>query len=291
MAILTVYTKLLDKTLHGSRIIDMGSTKTCQCFVMPYEKASEISKTYLQGKYAFYILLGQTKLNGREAYIGQTNDFATRVVDHKLKKQWWDTALVFVSKAEEIYKTEIEYLEYLGWKTAVKAKQYTIANTKPIKEPGISDDKKNDMEQFFEDIMFLTEFYGCEVFVKKTNPLQDMGVFEIFQLEVKKRDIKARIQYIPQSNKYILMEGSTISAIESSCSKRAKEIRKLLIENPEYTKREGNVIKILQNTNIPVESGKPSTPASVITGTSMQGTTAFKNKDGKTFADLYQKNA
>lgn len=148
-----------------------------------------------------------------------------------------------------------------------------------------------DMEQFFEDIMFLTEFYGCEVFVKKTNPLQDMGVFEIFQLEVKKRDIKARIQYFPQSNKYILMEGSTISAIESSCSKRAKEIRKLLIENPEYTKREGNVIKILQNTNIPVESGKPSTPASVITGTSMQGTTAFKNKDGKTFADLYQKNA
>ena len=32
MAILTVYTKLLDKTLEGARIIDMGSTKSCECF-------------------------------------------------------------------------------------------------------------------------------------------------------------------------------------------------------------------------------------------------------------------
>ncbi|MBR0273112.1 MAG: hypothetical protein IJQ59_03345 [Bacteroidaceae bacterium] len=31
MAILTVYTKLLDKTLEGARIIDMGSTKSCEC--------------------------------------------------------------------------------------------------------------------------------------------------------------------------------------------------------------------------------------------------------------------
>ena len=91
MAILTVYTKLLNKTLDGARIIDMGSTKTCQCFVLPYDDVTKVGKDYIQGKYAFYILLGKSALQPI-AYIGQTNDFVNRVGDHKQKKDWWDTA-------------------------------------------------------------------------------------------------------------------------------------------------------------------------------------------------------
>ena len=289
MAILTVYTKLLDKTLEGARIIDMGSTKTCQCFVLPYETTAKVGKEYLAGKYAFYILLGYHTIGGPYAYIGQTNDFTNRVADHKQKKDWWDTALMFVSKADEIFASETLYLEYLGWKTACEAHRYRIKNTKPIKEPGLSDDKKNDMELFFDEIKFLTRFYGCDIFDKRNNIYIENGVYELFHLEVKKRGISARVQYFPHNKLYILQEGSLISAIETSCSKKAKEIRQSLINNPEFCKREGNLIKVIQSTNIPVESGLPSLPAAVITGSSMQGTTAFKNKDGKTFAELYPK--
>lgn len=286
MAILTVYTKLLNKTLDGARIIDMGSTKTCQCFVLPYDDVTKVGKDYIQGKYAFYILLGKSALQPI-AYIGQTNDFVNRVGDHKQKKDWWDSALVFVSKANEIFASEVQYLEYLGWKKANENPYYQLANAKPIKEPGLSDDKKNDMELFFEEIVFLTRFYGCHVFDKKTNTLQEKGAYEIFTVEVKKREIKANIQYWPMSKRYSLLEGSLISAIETSCSKNAKSLRQKLINDPEFCKREGNLIRVIQSTNIPTESGRPSLIAEIITGTSMQGTTALVNKDGKTFADLY----
>lgn len=289
MAILTVYTKLLDKTLDGARIIDMGSTKTCQCFVLPYDTIAKVGKEYLTGKYAFYILLGCRGAGGPCAYIGQTNDFVNRVADHKQKKNWWNTALVFVSKADEIFASETLYLEYLGWKEACEARSYRIENTKPIKEPGLSDDKKNDMELFFEEIKFLTEFYGCKVFQKRKNMMIESGVYEIFTVEVKNRGIKARLQYFPMQKHYILLEGSLISAIETSCSKTAKKVRALLLKDNEFCKREGNLYKVIQSTNIPVESGLPSLPAEVITGTSMQGPTALKNKDGKTFAELYPK--
>ena len=84
MAILTVYTKLLDKTLEGARIIDMGSTKSCECFVLPRDKVAEVAKKqpHLQ-QYGFYILLGRDKNYKPMAYIGQTNDFTNRVNDHK----------------------------------------------------------------------------------------------------------------------------------------------------------------------------------------------------------------
>ena len=287
MAILTVYTKLLDKTLEGARIIDMGSTKTCQCFVLPYDTVAKVGKEYLAGKYAFYILLGRGAMGGPCAYIGQTNDFTNRVTDHKQKKSWWNTAIVFVSKADEIFASETLYLEYLGWKTACEAHQYIIENTEPIKEPGLSEDKKNDMELFFDEIKFLTNFYGCNIFEKRKNLMIESGAYEIFYVEVKSRGIKARLQYFPMQKNYFLLEGSLISAIETSCSKSAKKVRALLLKNSEYCKREGNLYKVIQTTNIPVESGLPSLPAEVITGTSMQGPTALKNKEGKTFAELY----
>lgn len=289
MAILTVYTKLLDKTLDGARIIDMGSTKTCQCFVLPYDTIAKVGKEYLAGKYAFYILLGYPGIGGPCAYIGQTNDFVNRVADHKQKKHWWNTALVFVSKADEIFASETLYLEYLGWKEACEAHNYTIQNTKPIKEPGLSDDKKNDMELFFEEIKFLTEFYGCKIFEKRKSLLVETGYYHYFYLEVKKRGIKVKVRYCLNDNSYYLMEGSYISAFDTSCSKKAKEIRKNLIDNVELCKREGNLVKVIHLTRIPVASGLPSLPAEVITGTSMQGTTAFKDKDGKTFAEVYPK--
>lgn len=287
MAILTVYTKLLDKTLEGARIIDMGSTKTCQCFVLPYDTVAKVGKEYLAGKYAFYILLGKRAFGGPCAYIGQTNDFTNRVTDHKQKKDWWDTALVFVSKADEIFASETLYLEYLGWKTACDAHQYNIENTKPIKEPGLSEDKKNDMELFFEEIKFLTNFYGCNIFENKKNIMIESGVYEIFYVEVKSRGIKARLQYYPMQKQYTLLRDSLISAIETSCSKAAKKVRALILNDSDICKRDGNLYKIIQSTGIPVESGLPSLPAEVITGTSMQGPVALKTKEGKTFAELY----
>lgn len=285
MATITIRTQLLNQTLDGARIIDMGSTKTCLCYVLPYDEVAEVSKEKLQNKYAFYVLLGKDSNGKNKAYIGQTNDFFKRSNDHKLKKHWWNKALVFVSKAQEIFASEVLYLEYLGWKKACDVKNFVIDNSNEIKEPSISPDKKNDMEMFFEEIMFLTRFYGCMVF---DNPkVQHEQIGEILYLNVKKKGIKAEVLYNSESKKYTLLKGSTISSVDTSCPNEAKKIRKGIMGEPELCKQEGLVIKILQDCDISTTSGMPSGVAGVITGTSMQGTAAFKNKEGKTFAELF----
>ena len=285
MAIITVYTKLLDKSLDGARIIDMGSTRTCLCYVIPYVEVAKISKEYLKEKYAFYILLGKHKNGKDKAYIGQTNDFSVRANDHKQKKDWWNLALVFVSKADEIFASEVLYLEYLGWKEASDAKNYILDNSKDIKEPSLSEDKKNDMELFFEEIKFLTKFYGCLVFEKQETAHVDNS--ELLYLSVKKRGINAEVLYNIDLKTYTLVKGSLISATDYSCPKEAKNIRKNLLQDTSVCKIEGGIVRILQDYDISSEGGLPSGPAGVITGTSMQGTTAFKNAEGKTFVDLF----
>ena len=131
MAILTVYTELLDNTLSGARIIDMGTQRSCACFVLPKDKVAEVGAKHKWVKqHSFYILLGTHPNTGkRTGYVGETNDFTHRVIDHKQKKEYWDTALVFISKSNEIYKSEVKYLEYLGLKAANEAGNYEIDNT------------------------------------------------------------------------------------------------------------------------------------------------------------------
>lgn len=284
MAILTVYTKLLDKTLEGARIIDMGSTKSCECFVLPREKVAEIAKKqpHLQ-QYGFYILLGRDKKMRNVAYVGQTNDFKTRANDHKQKKEFWDTALVFVSKSNEIYPSEALYLEYLGWKAATEAGNYIIDNTKDINEPPLSEDKQNEMELFFEDIQFLTRFYGCKVFDKPENQPAPENYIE-FKMEQPQKGVKATLHFWKESQRYVIMSGSIIAdETTDGCSKGMQEFRDGVKSNKKLAVKRGSLYELLQDIEIPESSQSPSGASSFCTGTSRNGTNDWIDKDGKKY--------
>ncbi len=290
MAILTVYTKLLDKTLEGARIIDMGSTKSCECFVLPRDKVTEIAKKqpHLQ-RYGFYILLGRDKKLRNVAYVGQTNDFTTRVTDHKQKKDWWDTALVFVSKSNEIYPSEALYLEYLGWKAATEVGNYIIDNTKDINEPPLSEDKQNEMELFFEDIQFLTRFYGCRVFDRPERQATAESYME-FTMSLPKSGLKATLYFYKESQRYVIAAGSTImSQTWDSCSKGMQEFRKQVISDKKLCQNNGELSQLLQDIEIPEANCSPSGAASFCVGTSRQGTKDWEDKEGKKYATEWWK--
>lgn len=284
MAILTVYTKLLDKTLEGARIIDMGSTKSCECFVLPRDKVAEVAKKqpHLQ-QYGFYILLGRDKNLKRMAYIGQTNDFTNRVNDHKQKKDFWDTALVFVSKSDEIFPSEALYLEYLGWKAAKEAGNYIVENSKDINEPHLSADKQNEMELFFEDIQFLTRFYGCSVFDEPEKPIEQEKYIK-FTMTLPKCGMKATLHFYKNNQRYVITTGSTIMAQTTyGCSKGMQEFRKQILENKKLSQQNGDKYLLLQDIEIPESSCSPSGAASFCAGTSRNGTGDWVDTDGKKY--------
>lgn len=284
MAILTVYTKLLDKTLEGARIIDMGSTKSCECFVLPREKVAEIAKKqpHLQ-RYGFYILLGRDKSMRQVAYVGQTNDFTNRVNDHKQKKDFWDTALVFVSKSDEIYPSEALYLEYLGWKAATEAGNFIIDNTKDINKPPLSEDKQNEMELFFEDIQFLTRFYGCKVF-DKPEKVPELELSIDFKMYLPKYGMLAFMKFYRESKRYVIVAGSTIvGETFQSCPKGIAEFRKQVMANKKLAQKDGDLYITLQDIEIPETSSSPSGAASFCAGTSYQGTEAWVDEEQKKY--------
>lgn len=283
MAILTVYTELLDNTLSGARIIDMGIQRSCACFVLPKDKVAEVaSKHKWLKQHALYILLGVHPATGKRiGYIGETNDFTHRVLDHKQKKVYWDTALVFISKSNEIYKSEVKYLEYLGLKTANDAGNHEIDNTKKVEKETLSPHKENEMNAFFEDIVFLTRFYGCTIFDKQKSASIPESVIE-FNLTQKKIGAVAKLLYYQASHRYIIAKGSTIKITNgTSCPKGMQTLRKDILHDAKRSIIYGKVAELLQDIEIPFCS--PSAAGSFCTGASCQGPESWVDKEGKTY--------
>ena len=104
----TVTTYLIDSDPKDTQY-SFISNKICQMFVVPRSNLSYLNKQEKLQKPAFYILIGEDEATKPKAYIGETESFKERVKDHDNKKEFWHKALIFVSKDEDMTKTDVQY--------------------------------------------------------------------------------------------------------------------------------------------------------------------------------------
>ena len=107
----TITTYLIESDPKGPQYVFI-SNSLCKMYVVPRSNLTILNEREELHKPAFYILLGEDEDTKPKAYIGETENFKERVKDHDNKKKFWQKALVFVSKDENITKADVQYLEY-----------------------------------------------------------------------------------------------------------------------------------------------------------------------------------
>lgn len=164
----TIYTYLHNDDLNGSRIVSMDD---CMCKLYNIKREdNNFLKDFnddLQNP-ALYILVNKDK---RKVYIGETDDFTKRIVQHLSKKDFWDEVMVFLaSDGATLSKTEVQYLEFLAYNKASEMKSYDLSeNTQTPKNPHMSVIQKAKTDKFFNYVQFLAKFVGSDIFEKRPN--------------------------------------------------------------------------------------------------------------------------
>lgn len=77
-------------------------------------------------KLAFYILIGEYELTRPQAYIGESENFKERVKNHDNKKAFWQKALVFVPKDEDMTKAGVQYQKYRAIDEAKQSNSFVL---------------------------------------------------------------------------------------------------------------------------------------------------------------------
>lgn len=269
----TVTTYLIDGDPKGTQY-SFISNKICQMFVVPRSNLSYLNKQEKLHKPAFYILIGEDESTKPQAYIGETENFKERVKDHDSKKTFWQKALVFVSKDEDMTKADVQYLEHKAIAEAQKANTFVLSENKQIpKAPNLPEHQRDAMEEFFEDVKFLASFIGCNIF-EISQPKEEHLFF------TKGRGCNAKGFY--NSAGFTVLKGSILA---NNCvpSFGWKEKREKFIK--EYATFENG--KLIMNSDKTFSS--PSTAADFCIGSSNNGWLVWKDMDNNTLDSVYRK--
>jgi hypothetical protein len=96
---------------HGFRIAEI-TTRIVQVIEVPRNLLADFLSMEQSSQVGVYFLLGEaSEDDDRLAYVGQTGDLRSRLAAHNQKKDFWDRALVLVSRTNSLTQTHTLFLE------------------------------------------------------------------------------------------------------------------------------------------------------------------------------------
>lgn len=271
----TITTFLMDGSLKGPRYIHSEDGRL-RLFVLPREITTKLpTKEYPEyDTPCVYVLTGED--NGKKSYIGQSNAFKNRAVNHKTKKEFWDTAYVIVAKANTGFDANaINYLECKSIEEAnLVGNDITSDNKTTPKLQNLPKHQIAPLEVYYEEAKMLLEFAGCGVFVKA-----EIHEGDIYYINAPIKGVAAKGEYIASTGEVKVFKDSVLDP-DCAPSFRRKEKRMQMLA--QLAEMKNGKLTLTKDMVFP----SPSAAAKFVLGRPANGLDEWKDKEGKSLNDL-----
>jgi hypothetical protein len=230
-------------------------------------------------KAGVYILTGTDPLSGSPlAYIGEAEIIRDRLKQHKTK-EFWVSAIVFVSKDENLTKAHVRYLENKLLEKAAEAGRFALDQNQAGGSK-LPESDREDMEVFLSHIRQLLPVLGSDLLLPVAQPAakQPSGG----TLFCRMKGAEGRGHRTPDG--FVVLQGSTAVLQERPSAKRwpyVIELRQKLIADSTLVRKDA-----FYRFSKDVEFSSPSAAAAVIEGGSANGLIEWRTNDGRVLKDL-----
>lgn len=271
---------LPDGLADGLKIVEKsnwsGRGVVCPRALFPASKSRhEFTRT------GVYLLIGPSDAGDVPMiYIGQGDPVRPRLESHYAKKDFWTTAVFFVSKDENLNKAHIGYLESRLISLAVAAKRCSLDNiTSPVL-PSMSEMDIADSEGFLDEILLCLPLLGVTVFSKPEKVASSREL-----LKMSGKDSAASGYESPDG--FVVLSGSKARVEEAATTpKYIVAQRKSLVERGIFVLESGQY-RLTQDYTF----NSPSQAAAVMMGRNANGRIEWKDAQGQTLRDIQEAEA
>lgn len=278
----TIKIFLIDGEPNGLKTAEL-SNWVGQAIVIPRIKLKEIKQRPECNKPAVYFLIGKENEEALlpTAYIGEAENLWNRLSTHNSSKDFWQTAVAFVSKDNNLTKAHVKYLESRCLSIANKIKRFNLKNGAESSLPSLPEADMSDMDEFLEKLKLLLSALGYpilqEVIAKEQKNVSD----PIFICRGKDAFATGRMT----NDGFAVYQGSTATSNISKAviDRNQKIIDKLLFNNYLEKKNDGLYIFIKNYV-----FNSPSAASDIVLGNSTSGWKKWKTKDGRTLEKIYK---
>lgn len=276
----TIKIFLIDGDPNGRMTCEL-SNWTGKAYKIPRIKIKDCSDREDLNSTGVYLLFGKDQDNNDQVYIGEAESVLKRLNQHLTQKDFWNEAIVFINKDENLNKAHIKYLENRLHSIAKSANRYNIENFIIPTKSAISESDRAEMEEYLENIKMLVSTLGHKLFDEKREikPLIKQQTFYI------KAARGADAQGEPTSEGFVVFKGSRASLdTVNSVTPSFINFRNSLV-NKEVLKSDGNTYVFTDDYIF----SSPSTAAVVVMGRNANGLTEWKMLSGQTLKE-YEAN-
>jgi uncharacterized protein DUF4357 len=245
----------------------------------PRTELDELLQREELDKTGIYILSGADPHSGLpRAYIGEAEVIRERLKQHKTK-EFWISAIVFVSKDENLTKAHVRYLESRLLSEASQIGRFTLEQNQSGGSR-LPESDREDMEVFLSRIRQLLPVLGSDLLTPVAQPAAGKQTVRMLFCRMKGADAKGH----RTPNGFVVLKGSTAVLQERQSAKRwpyVVALRKKLVGDGTLVEEAG-FYRFVKD----VEFSSPSAAAAVIHGGSANGLTAWKTEAGRVLKEL-----
>lgn len=194
------------------------------------------------------------------------------------QKDFWNEAIVFVSKDENLNKAHIKYLENRLHEIAKLTNRYVVENSIIPTQSSISESDKAEMEEFIRNAKMLVNTLGHKVFEEKRETISKQK-HDIFFIKAARG---ADAQGEPTSDGFVVFKSSkAASTTVNSISHSFLNLRESLIRKG-IMRLVGDVYEFTEDFIF----SSPSTAAAVVMGRNANGLLEWKLSGGETLKEF-----
>lgn len=278
----TIKIFLIDGDPNGRMTCEL-SNWTGKAYKIPRNKIKDCRDRPDIFNTGIYLLFGKNQENKDSVYIGEAETVLNRLNQHLGQKDFWNEAIVFVSKDENLNKAHVKYLENRLHEIATNVKRYSIENSNIPTLSSISESDRAEMEEYIENIKLLVNTLGHKVFEEK----REINIEKIQNIFFINAARGANASGEPNSDGFLVFKGSKATLDTTpSLTNSLVNLRNELLDKGVLTKLSDC---LLFNEDYIFTSA--SLAAATVMGRSANGLTEWKLKNGKTLKEFENPNS
>lgn len=160
----TIQIFLADGNPSGVRLAEITS-RTVQVMLVPRAQLDSALRRPELSAVGVYFLVGDSPDGATPlVYVGEAEDVGSRLRQHQKQKEFWNVALVCVSKTQYFTKAHVKYLEWYCHSTMGKLGRVELENSSVPTKPFVSESTEADLADNFDTMRVLLGTLGYPFF-------------------------------------------------------------------------------------------------------------------------------
>lgn len=278
----TIKIFLIDGEPDGLKTAEL-SNWVGQAIVIPRNKLKETKSRPECTKPSIYFLIGKIREDEflPSAYVGEAENLWNRLSTHDSNKDFWQTAVAFVSKDNNLTKAHVKYLESRAIALASEVKRFDLQNCTESSLPSLSESDIADMEEFLGNLKLLLSALGYPLLQEVVSKEQRDTPDPLFVCKGKKARATGRMT----NDGFVVYKGSTATTnISKAVSARNMRMLDKLM-NTGYVEKQSDELFSFAKDYV---FNSPSGASDIILGNSTSGWKMWKTEDGTTLEKAYK---